>query len=231
MPAAANFEFAALNEARNYRAALVREFTPLLRGRVLEVGAGIGQMTAEFARVPSVKEIVAVEPEAAFHDAFCAANPGRRLIRGTLAQLPPGGDWDALVAINVLEHIEQDAAELAAWAARLRPRRGRLGLFVPARPELYAPIDRDFGHYRRYTRPVLRARLEAAGFEIERLCHFNLVGYFGWWYVFKLLGRRHFEAATVRRFDRMIFPAVHWLESHVCRPPFGQSLLAVARAQ
>ena len=231
MPAAANFEFAALNEARYYRAALVREYTPWLRGRVLEVGAGIGQMTAEFARVPTVEEIVAIEPEPAFHDAFCAANPGRRLIRGTLAQLPPGEGWDALVAINVLEHIEQDEAELAAWAARLRPRQGCLGLFVPARPELYAPIDRDFGHFRRYTRPVLQARLEAAGVEIERLCYFNFIGYFGWWYVFKLQGRRNFEAVTVRRFDRMIFPAAHWLESRVCRPPFGQSLLAVARAR
>ena len=229
--ATADFEFTALGEARNYRAALVREFTPLLRGRVLEVGAGIGQMTAEFARVPGVTEIVAVEPEPRFHAAFGAANPGRRLIRGTLAQLPAGETWDALVAINVLEHIEHDQAELAAWAARLRVRQGRLGLFVPARPELYAPIDQDFGHYRRYTRALLRTRLEAAGFTVERLCYFNCVGYFGWWYIFRLLGRRHFDAATVRRFDRLIFPTVHWLESHVCRPPFGQSLLAFARAR
>ncbi len=226
-----DFEFAALREARNYRAALVREFSPVLHGRVIEVGSGVGQMTAEFARVPKISEIVAVEPDSRFHAGFVAANPQLRLIRGTAADIPERTGWDALVAVNVLEHIEHDASELAAWATLLRERRGRLGLFVPARPEIYAPIDRDFGHYRRYTKPDLRSKLEKAGFEIERLCYFNVAGYFAWWLNFRVRGQRKFEVAAVRAFDRFVFPVVHGLEVGVCRPPFGQSLLAIARAR
>ena len=226
-----DFEFAALREARNYRAALVREFAPVLHGRVIEVGSGVGQMTTEFARVPHVTEIVAVEPDPRFHAEFTAANPLLRLIRGTAADIPDRTHWDALVAVNVLEHIEHDADELSAWAALLRERRGRIGLFVPARPEIYAPIDRDFGHYRRYTRPDLRLKLESAGFEVERLCYFNFAGYFAWWLNFRVRGQRRFEVTAVRAFDRFIFPAVHALETRVCRPPFGQSLLAIARAR
>lgn len=226
----ADFEFAALAEARNYRAALVREFASLLRGRVVEAGAGIGQMSAEFARIPTVTELVAVEPDVRFHAGFVAANPGLRLVPGTTADLPEMTGWDALLAINVLEHIEHDETELAAWASLLRERRGRVGIFVPARPELYAPIDRDFGHFRRYTRPELRSKLVRAGFTIERLCYFNVAGYFAWGLNFRLLARRNFDAPAVRAFDRLIFPWVHALESRVCRPPFGQSLLAIARA-
>ena len=99
---------------------------------------------------------------------------------------------------------------------------------VPARPEIYAPIDRDFGHFRRYTRPELRRKLVAAGFEVRRLNYFNFVGYFAWWLNFCLLKKRQFEQAKVRFFDRMIFPAVHTLESSIIRPPVGQSLIAVA---
>ena len=105
-----------------------------------------------------------------------------------------------------------------------------LCLFVPARPEIYAPIDKDFGHFRRYTRPELKGKLFRAGFQVERLWYFNFVGYFAWWFNFRLLKKREFEREKLRLHDRAIFPVVHWLESKVLRPPFGQSLLAVARA-
>jgi hypothetical protein len=152
------------------------------------------------------------------------------LIEGTIEQAPRGVDWDGILSINVLEHIEADQSELARYAAALSARRGALCLFVPARPELYAPIDKDFGHFRRYTRPELRNKLQSAGFTLERLTYFNWAGYFAWWLNFCLLKRRGFTVTKVRAFDRLIFPIVHTLESSLIRPPFGQSLLAIARA-
>ena len=64
-----------------------------------------------------------------------------------------------------------------------------------------------------------------------RLNYFNLPGYFAWWLNFCVLKQRRFDARAVRWFDRGIFPCVHWCETHLCRPPFGQSLIAVARAR
>ena len=58
-----NFEFDALQKAENYRATLIREFAPWLKGRVLEVGAGIGQMTAAIAELPGIEKLIAIEPE------------------------------------------------------------------------------------------------------------------------------------------------------------------------
>ena len=225
-----DFEFAALAEAKNYRRALFEEFRGALRGEVVEVGAGIGQMTEQLLTLPQVSRAIAVEPDASFCEKFRARLPKTELIHGTVDNLPPNTACDAIVCINVLEHIREDGAELSSFANLLRARRGALCLFVPARPEIYAPIDKDFGHFRRYTYRELQTKLVAAGFNIERLHYFNFVGYFAWWANFCLLKKRQFEIEKVRAFDRVIFPVVHSLESKILRPPFGQSLLAVARA-
>ncbi len=230
MASTESFEFAALTEARNYREALFAEFGSFLGGEVIEVGAGIGQMTEHLARLPGVKRALAVEPDPGFCDQHRHRFPGHEVLEGTAADLPAATTCDGILSINVLEHIRGDEAELALYRKLLSPRRGVLCLFVPARPEIYAPIDKDFGHFRRYTRPELKRKLIAAGFEIERLCYFNCVGYFAWWLNFSLLKKRTFELAKVRLFDRAIFPLVHGLESKLVRPPIGQSLLAVARA-
>ena len=93
-----------------------------------------------------------------------------------------------------------------------------------------APIDRDFGHFRRYDAPDLRRKLTRAGFQIVGLHHFNGLGYLLWWLEFTVLKRRHFARRKVWLFDRLVFPILHAVESRVCRPPRGQSILAVARA-
>jgi len=226
-----DFEFAALGGARNYRGALLREFSGHLRGRVLEVGAGIGQVTGELRQNRAVTQLVSVEPDAKFCARFRAAFPGQTLVQGTVADLPNDGSWDAVLSINVLEHIAEDGQELAAYREKLAREHGALCLFVPARPEIYAPIDRDFGHFRRYTRPELGQKLERAGFEIVRLRYYNFPGYFAWWLNFRVLKQRGFGRASVRLFDRLVFPPVHAFESRVCPPPIGQSLLAIARAK
>jgi SAM-dependent methyltransferase len=226
-----SFEFDALAEAANYRAALLREFAPVLKGRVAEVGAGIGQFTEEITKLSTVSEIVAIEPEGKFCEQFRKRLPGRNLIQGTIDDVPAAFQSNAIVCVNVLEHIEDDIAELGKFHSRLLPQHGHLCLFVPARPEIYAPIDKDFGHFRRYTRPELRQKISAAGFTIRRLDYFNWVGYFAWWLSFCVLKKREFDVGSVRVFDRFIFPVVHTMETRLLRPPFGQSLIAIAQAE
>jgi len=226
-----DFEFEALREARNYRAVLFEEFGQFLRGDVLEIGAGIGQLTQHLRQLPNVKRTMAIEPGAAYCARHREQFPGHELIEGTVADLPPGTHWDAVLSVNVLEHIREDETELRRYAELLRLRRGVLCLFVPARPEIYAPIDRDFGHFRRYTAPELQAKLMRAGFDVEHLHYFNFTGYFAWWLNFCVLKKRTFEVGKVRFYDRAVFPIIHALESKFLRPPVGQSLIATARSR
>ncbi len=225
-----DFEFAALAEARNYRRAIVTEFAPFLRGHILEVGAGIGQTSEEILALAEVDRLTGLEPDPRFHAQFRERLPHVRLLGGTTADLEPGEPFDSAVMVNVLEHIEDDEDELGRLREILAASGGALCLLVPARQEIYSRLDAHFGHFRRYSRSGLRKKLEASGFEIRHISYFNFVGYFAWALRFRLLGSMSFDIDQVRLFDRRIFPHMHWLESRICRPPIGQSVIAVARA-
>jgi len=225
-----DFEFQALNEARNYRSALLREFGPHLKGNVLEVGAGIGQLTEELRLCPGIVKLCAVEPDKNFCERIRSRLPDQYLVHGTIENLTETKGWNAILSVNVLEHIEHDGAELERYSQLLGDANGTLCLFVPARSEIYAPIDRDFGHFRRYTQGGLRRKLEAAGFSVMRIRYYNFIGYFAWWLNFCVLRKRSFERNAVRLFDRVIFPVVNWSETTISAPPIGQSLMVIARA-
>lgn len=226
----ADFEFAALHEAKNYRAALLRDFSPYLCGSVLEVGAGIGQISEALLKQPAIESLTSVEPDAGFCAHIRKHLPQLNLIEGTVANLPEGTSWNAILSINVLEHIERDAEELRAYHALLKPSNSTLCLFVPARQEIYAPIDRDFGHFRRYSRNDLLCKLRDAGFQSIQIRYYNFVGYFLWWLSFCALKQRTFNPSSVRLFDRVAFPVIHAFESNVLNPPIGQNLLVIAHA-
>jgi SAM-dependent methyltransferase len=225
-----DFEYAALQQAKRYRLALLEEFAPFLHGSVIEVGSGIGQITQLLARLPRVHRVLAVEPDGRFCEQLRQSLPQQQILQGTIDSITQDSRWDALVSTNVLEHIADDAEELRKYHALLAPARGVLCLFVPARQEIYAPLDRALGHYRRYARAGLGQMLRRSGFEVLRANYFNCAGYFAWWFAFGLLKRRHFNPVAVRLYDGVVFPLIHRLESRLLRPPLGQSLIAIARA-
>ena len=119
-----DFEFAAHFEARNYREALIQEFGPSLTGDVLEIGAGIGQITSLLRELPQISRLLAIEPDPGFAARFRETHPECELIEGTIEQAPAGAAWDGILSINVLEHILSDEAELARYAKSLSARRG-----------------------------------------------------------------------------------------------------------
>lgn len=226
----ADFEFRALGEANNYRRALVKLFARHLQGRVIEAGAGIGQFTALLRQTGRIDHLLAVEPDPRFCAEFRKALPTQPLLEGVTASVTDPGPWNGIVSINVLEHILEDENELALYSSLLKKSGGKLCLFVPARREIYAPIEVDFGHHRRYSKKELQDKLERAGFRIIHVHYFNLIGYFAWWLNFRVLRQRKFKPGMVRFFDRVIFPIGFGCESRGLWPPFGQSLVAVAQA-
>lgn len=225
-----DFEFSALSEAINYRHAIIKEFEDFLKGDVLEIGVGIGQISEAILALPSVNKLVGVEPEPKFQDGFKERLPHIRLVEGTTSNLQEGEKFHSAIMVNVLEHIEQDEDELRTIHKSLKSHNGSICILVPARQEIYSKLDSHFGHFRRYDKPMLKNKLERAGFQIEKLHYFNMVGYFAWAIRYKLLRGMDFDIKQVRLFDRKIFPPTNKLERKFRRPPFGQSLIAVARA-
>src|SRR3954471_978970 len=91
-----DFEFAALREASNYRRALIERFGPYLKGSVLEVGAGIGQMSAVIKQRPEVTELIAVEPDKGFQAGLAEVLPESQIVRGTAHDAPPK-PWNCII--------------------------------------------------------------------------------------------------------------------------------------
>ena len=90
--------------------------------------------------------------------------PLHQVVQGTIDDLKGDEPWNAILNVNVLEHIKEDERELVIYRQKLAREKGTLCLFVPARPEIYAPIDKDFGHFRRYTKGRIAQKTGARRF-------------------------------------------------------------------
>lgn len=226
-----NFEFETIEIAHNYRRAILELFRSHLRGDIVEVGAGIGQLSEGLKRLPEVQSFAVLEPDGRLAEEFQQRHPEVELHQKTASEMPAGTEWDGIVSVNVLEHIEDDEAELATYARLLAPRKGTFCVLAPADPFLYSPIDRDFGHFRRYTQEEMHAKLTRAGFQVEICRPFNRIGWLVWYLNFKVLRSRVFRTGKVGFFDRWIFPPAYALERRGPAPKWGQSIVAVAHAR
>jgi SAM-dependent methyltransferase len=133
-------------------------------------------------------------------------------------------EHSAAVALNVLEHIEEDVAAVRSAARLLRPG-GALILVVSAFPAAMSRFDRAVGHFRRYTADSLSTVLVSSGLAIEELRYLNPIGLINWYLVCTLLGTFPRNGTLLREYDRLIVPAAKWLERR-WHPPFGQSVFA-----
>jgi SAM-dependent methyltransferase len=223
-------ELDALAEARNYYTWITRRLAPYLGARTLEVGAGIGTFTEYLLGARSDTVVTAVEPAAnnfPHLERRFRGNPRVRTLPGYLDETVAPGQADAVVAINVMEHVPDDRAFVRAAARALAPG-GHLCIFVPALPWLFGTLDEAFEHYRRYTRRTLAALLPGSGLEPLELRYVNLPGVAAWWLSGKVLRRRTISPAQARTYDRLVVPLVAAVEQR-WSPPIGQSLLLVAR--
>jgi glycosyltransferase involved in cell wall biosynthesis len=214
-----------------YNKWLADRFRSALGARVLEIGAGFGNMTRQFADrdliVASDLDPVALEYlRGTFRDepSVRIASyrfPLREAERDELRAL----NIDTVVCLNVLEHIENDVATLADMHAVL-PAGGRLVLVVPALARLYGTLDEHLHHFRRYEKAELEGKVRDAGFTLEDSRFLNRPGILGWYLNGKILRRRVLPAGQLAAF-RLMLPLLRREEKHP--PSTGMSLLAIAR--
>jgi SAM-dependent methyltransferase len=165
--------------ATNWKTYWAHKIQPYVTGDVVEVGAGFGSNT-KFLSAGAKGRWVGLEPDpklaAQLTQNLSQLNGTCRYesVCGTLEDLPKGDTFDTLVYIDVLEHIEDDAAELTRATARLRPG-GRVIVLSPAHQWLFTPFDAQIGHFRRYNRTSLRAASPAAA-NVESIFYLDACG-------------------------------------------------------
>jgi len=238
----ADYIFEQLSDAQSWhfwfvrRAALlswaVHEYFPGAQS-FLEVGCGTGGVAAAIARaIPSLR-VTAVDARL---DGLAYAKrraPALDIIQCDARELPFDSEFDIAGAFDVIEHIDDDVAALAAVRDVVKPG-GCVLITVPQHPWLWSAVDEFSHHRRRYTRAELRAKLAAAGLEIVRMTSFVTTGL-----PILLVSRRLPRRFDVNREFRISAPAnkllgwllaaEHWLIAAGVSLPAGTSLLAVAR--
>jgi len=223
-------ELDAVAEADNYYAWIIDSFSGALGKRIAEAGAGIGTVSQMLLDRAAPSQLLLIEP-AENNIPELRKKFGKdsrvRVFQGYLEDIADTFPADTVIAVNVMEHVEDDADFVRA-AHRTLSSDGAFLLLVPAVPAIYGTLDRAFDHYRRYTKPELRRLLQAGGFEIEKLHYVNMIGVAAWFVAGTILRRRTLGRTQVRFYDRWVIPWLRRIESRI-HPPIGQSLLAIAR--
>ena len=216
-----------LATAVNHRRWFVELAVPHLGDNPIEVGSGLGDYALEWA--PYFQHFTATEadPERLVLLKERLAGVPSVSVRELLLPCEDGGDYSAAVSYNVLEHIVDHVGALRSMGQLVRPG-GAVVIIVPAFMFAMSPVDIATGHVRRYTKKTLAKAMTDAGLVVEKIHYANalgLLGYFAATSIFRLAPK---EGPMVKVYDKVVLPVTKAVEQKI-RPPFGQSVFAVAR--
>ena len=221
-----------MSAAPKYNTWMYQAIAPYVGRRVLEVGSGIGNMSA-YMLDAGAEHLVLTDMDPWYRSELAGRFAGRADVRVDQLMLPDdtaagrfaADRLDTIVALNVVEHIENDVGALATMRTMLAPG-GRVVILVPALPAIYGAMDRELGHFRRYDKASLASAFARAGLVVDRLFWWNRVGVLGWWFNGRIRKVSRIPIEQLKRFDTLV-PLLK-LERFLPLP-FGQSLIAVGR--
>ena len=202
---------------------------PWLGDRILEIGAGMGNLTDQL--LPRASYLVTDIDSLHLHyltnryaanrnvavqelDVACAAH-----FQGLENR------FDSVVCLNVLEHVTDDNAGLRNIYSAVAPG-GCALVLVPRSMKLFGSLDTVMGHVRRYDRTELETKARAVGFKVEKIFTFNRIGVPGWWWNGRVLHRKHFGKIQLKIYDSLVWL---WRGLERVLPWPGLSLILVAR--
>jgi SAM-dependent methyltransferase len=196
---------------------------------VMELGPGLGHFAAELDAL-GLDRLVLADSEQYALKRLSERFADRENVEVVELEVPGpveiGEPVDTIVAMNVVEHIDDDVGALRDLATALIPG-GRVVIWVPGYPQLYGDFDRKVGHVRRHTPKTLRDHVTRAGLNVE-VCHpVNFLGGIAWWMAVRRGGVGYPKPRLVWLYDNVAIPVTRTLERAI-RPPFGQTVFCVA---
>jgi glycosyltransferase involved in cell wall biosynthesis len=217
---------ARLNRAPRFTRWMADTLRPYVGDRVLEIGAGIGNMTVNL-----IPRLIywATDINPLYLDDLRKLSETRPYLRIAFTDVtvpdsfPAGQTFDTVVCLNVIEHVKDDVAALRNIRVALEEG-GRAIVLVPQGPGLYGSLDRVLGHYRRYTKEQLITAGEQAGLHVREMLEFDRVGVPAWWLNGGVLHQTTFHLWQIKMLNLLV-PLFRKLEPWMPFPPL--SLIAI----
>jgi SAM-dependent methyltransferase len=224
--------------AEKYHRWILEWFRPYLGKRLVEVGAGTGSFSEMLMDLP-LESLSLVEPAINMHALLeerllkstrdYTLNTYNAVFQNVAESIKADHTPDSIIYVNVLEHIEDDEAELELIHGALG-KKGRAFIFVPAFRWLFGHFDERVGHFRRYTRPELESKCRRAGFKIVSSKYFDFVGIVPWWIKHRLLRSGTLEPGVVKVYDQYMVPVTRMAEQFFT-PPIGKNIILIAEKE
>lgn len=221
----------AVSEAVRFNRWMYEQVRPSMQGKVLEVGSGIGNISAFF--IQEKADITLSDIRENYCKALHQQFPDHAVLQMDLVD--PGfqtkyahlsSSFDGVFALNVVEHIEEDRLALENIRFLLKPG-GKVLILVPAWPVLYNKIDEGLFHYRRYTKRTLNATLTGAGFITEKTWMFNALGIPAWVTGGLLFREKELKKGQMNAYDKLV--ALARVLDAITFHQLGLSVISVGR--
>ncbi len=202
-------------------------------GQILEIGSGIGNISAHLLKDQNNVSLSDLRPE---YCQLLQRKFGKDLHLKQVYELDLSAEdfkvryadllekFDTVFALNVIEHIEQESLAIQNAKSLLR-RNGKLVILVPAGQSLFNSLDRELGHYRRYSKTGLKNVMRTAGFEISYCRYFNAAGILGWWLSGSVFHDKIITSSKLNLFNQLVpmFRILDWFVT----PFTGVSVISV----
>ena len=218
--------------ATNWKRYFILQIAPHIRGNVLEVGAGIGTTTQVLVKECDYQTWKCLEPDAELSYALGTRisegilPENCQIIQGSLDDIDPGRLFDTILYIDVLEHIEDDRRELLKASNHLAPA-GKLVVVSPSHNWLYTTFDFAVGHYRRYTRKILR-QIAPPSIEQSKIYYLDSIGLFASLANKLLLNEVQPKPGQLKVWDKLLVP-LSTLTDPLLGYQFGKQIIAIWR--
>lgn len=203
--------------------------------KVLEVGGGFGQNTNFLTS--HGRHVTVIEPDTELSESLTkrfASTSDVTVFHGDLNSYSRTASadekFDSAVYVNVLEHINDDIAELELVRTRLHEG-GRVIVFVPALPSLYGTMDGMSAHFRRYSKRELIAVMHAAGLEVEKCTYFDPLGVPVYMFMYRILRTRRLGTGSVFLYDKVLLPISEKISRMTRNNALGKNLIVIARSK
>ena len=221
-------------QAAKFNQWMFETIQPFANGNILEIGSGIGnisefflehkfnitlsdyddkyifQLNSRFSNYPNLSGILKIDLQ---HPEFASNYASIK------------NKFDTVILLNVLEHLKDDEAALVN-ARFLLKQEGRIIVLTPSYQFLYSSLDKELGHYRRYTLKKLGSIFTRNNFEIQTGFYFNILGTVAWLYG-KMLRLKSIPAGEMKFYNKLV-PLGKFLD-RVSFKKAGLSVVTVAR--
>ncbi len=216
-----------LSRADNFNLWMADTIKPYVGQRVLEIGAGIGNLTTKL--IPR-KNYCATDINPLylnFTENLKADKPYLTVSYLDLNDVSgfkeQGRQFDTVICLNVIEHLDNDELAMKNIADLLQ-KKGTAIVLVPRGQRLFGSLDEVLGHRRRYSKKMMDELSKKADFSIKKVIPFNRVSSIPWLINGRVLKKRTFSFFQIFMMD-LLTPIFKKIDNYLPFPSLSYIIM------